>query len=101
MQDILDDTDGDLLLVYNDNAFDISFGESTEQHQKDLLLARRGDYRISPNVGVGLKDFLNDENPDELYRAIRTQFAQDGMKLNSIQIVNTKINIDAYYPNGQ
>ena len=58
---------------------DIIWADGTLEHQRDIMLARKGDYRTSPTVGVGAEDYLDDERPDDLYREIRTQLAQDGM----------------------
>ena len=80
MTDILFDTDGDLLFV----AGDIAYGESTLQHQRDLLLARKGDYRNVPTVGVGIADYLNDDEVEDMQRAISREFGQDGMQVDKV-----------------
>jgi hypothetical protein len=99
MTDWLDDATGDLLLTGDASNYDISTGGSTQQPERDLLLARKGDYRLNPDIGVGLQDFLNDENPDALYRSIRSQLAQDGMVVDSVHITQNKLHIDAHYTN--
>ena len=73
-------------------------GDSTQQHQKHLLMAMPGDYKQSPLVGVGVADQLDDENPDDLLRAIRTTFVQDGMTVTGLSIAsNGNIKVDANY----
>lgn len=93
MRDILQDDDGDIKLVDGD----IQFGEATGQHQRTLLQARPGDIRTAPLVGVDLTNYLEDNNPNDMFQAIRTQFARDGMKVKSVKIVGGKLAIDAHY----
>lgn len=92
-RDILQTADGDIKLVDGD----IVWGDASEQHQKDLLEARHGDIRTRPDVGVGIEDFLSDDNPDDLYRRIRVEYAADGLKIKSLKIDNGKIVVDADY----
>jgi hypothetical protein len=91
MRDILQTVEMDLALT---NAGDISYTESTLQHQRDLLLAHKGECRLNPVVGVGITDFLEDEGPELLTREIYGQFTQDGMTVKSI---DDKLNIVAGY----
>ena len=90
---LLDSTTGDLLL----NGGDIAYGESTLQHQRDILIARAGDYRYAPTVGVGVKDYVNDDDAETLLRSITQQFTADGMRVNRVAFANKKISIDASY----
>jgi len=93
MQDILENTDGGLIWENGD----ISWGEASQQHQRDILLARKGEYRLAPSATVGIADFLQDDNPDEMNRDIRRRFAQDGLTISSMKILNGSIQIDAKY----
>ena len=77
---------------------DISYVESTLQHQRDLLLTNKGEMKDSPSSGVGVVDFVNDENSAELSTEIRNQFRKDGMNVKEIAIAET-IKIDAAYEN--
>lgn len=92
-RDIQQDENGDILLVNGD----IKWGEATGQHMHDLLRSRMGDNRTAPTVGVASDDYMDDETPDDWFRAIRTQFARDGMKVKSIRIAGGKLEIDAHY----
>lgn len=93
MTDILLDSDGDLLIVDGD----LVIGESTIQHQQLLLSTNKGEWKQSPKVGIGLQDFLNDDSVNGIMNEINYQFTQDGMKVNSINIVNEQLNIEALY----
>jgi hypothetical protein len=92
-QDLLFTPNGDLDLGSND----LRYGESTDQHQRDILLARKGDYKMAPTVGVGVLDYLLDHTPDEMQRDIRQQFYQDGMTVNKITFLNGLLTLDAPY----
>lgn len=75
------------------SAGDISYTESTRQHQKDLLLADKGFYKETPEAGVGALNYINDSEPENLYRSIRKEFTRDGMKVIRVGMTNT----EAYY----
>ena len=60
-------------------------GDSTLQHQADLLEAGEGEYKQSPTVGVGLQGFLNDGDPAEMLRKIRIQFVGDGLNISQLE----------------
>lgn len=89
---ILNDENGDLLLVGGS----MVSGETTYQHQRDLLILRKGDLRTEPLVGVGIEDYTDNEQPEELLREISTQFMNDGMVVKKVSLTN----IEAYYKNG-
>lgn len=74
--------------------FDIAWGDSTKQHFRDIILARKGDLRTNPAVGVGLEDFVDDDEPQELMREISKQLNRDGAKISTL----TTANIDGKYP---
>lgn len=65
---------------------DFSVIESTEQHQRLLLIATPGEYKQKPLSGVGLSNYLLDERPGNLLNNIRSQFAKDGMSVKTVTI---------------
>ncbi|GIZ10290.1 hypothetical protein [Flavobacterium sp. UMI-01] len=93
---------GDLLLDDNldlkiENG-DFVVGESTAQHQKLLILADKTEFKEVPMRGVGARRFLEDSDPSNLAREIRTEFTTDGMTVNKIQIADDlTIQVDANY----
>jgi hypothetical protein len=94
MIDIKSDETGDIDVLIGD----IQYTESTEQHQRDILLAHKGHYKEVPAVGVGAINFLNDESPDDFLRIVRKEFTKDGMKVKKIAItVGGDLNINAAY----
>lgn len=81
--DYLEDTAGDLIIREGD----FSLGESTSQHQKDLLISDKGQYKAFPTVGVGIEGWLNDDvNFAELERIVVGEFENDGMRVGQINI---------------
>lgn len=89
MKDIQHTDNGDIDI----SSGDIIYSESTSQHQKDILLADKGHYKESPEIGVGAINYVNDTEPENLYRTIRKEFTRDGMKVTRISMEET----EAYY----
>ena len=95
MMDIGLDTNDDVLIVANDFAI----VESTGQHQRQLILNNNGDFKQNPTICVGVLDYVDDEDFQNLIRAISIEFAKDGMDVKSITLTTAGIiNSDAYYP---
>lgn len=80
MNDILQQEGGDLALTD-----DLTMGEATRQHVRDLLLASPGDYKEVPTVGVDAASFLRDVDAADFLRTVRIQCEQDGMRVERIQ----------------
>lgn len=81
--DYLEDLSGDLIIRDGDFALI----ESTAQHQKDLLVSEKGQYKAFPTVGVGIDGWLNDDvNLIELEKAVISEFENDGMRVGQINI---------------
>lgn len=94
MTDFVLNENNDLLI----DAGDFVIKESTYQHQKHLLLAEKGDYKLYPSAGVASKKYLERESPDEYARAIRQEFVADGMRVKTLTILeNLELSIDAEY----
>ena len=92
--DILTDEEGDLMVVNGD----FSVGESTVQHQGDLIVACEGEYKQDPMTGVGAVNFVDDEGPSEFLRKVRIQFTKDGMNVTRSQMnTNGNLEIEAEY----
>lgn len=101
-QEILHKMPNDILLNENFDASikdgDFETSESTQQHQKILLFADKGQFKSSPTTGVGTRRYLESSKPDDLAREIRLEFIADGMMVNTLKIDdNLQINIGARY----
>jgi hypothetical protein len=93
-KDLLQTDDGDLKLVNGD----IVYGESTQQHQRDIMLLKPGDNKMQPDIGVDFASFIEGDDMSGLLRTISLQFAKDGMKVNKVTPAEGGIiNIDAAY----
>lgn len=93
MIDIAQTSGGDIELATGD----LTYNESTEQHQQDILIADQGHYKEFPDIGVGILNFLHDTDPENLLRTTRKQFTKDGMKVRHIGIKNNQIDVKAEY----
>lgn len=96
MIDIIDNEQGDLDL----STGDLMLQESTRSHQADILLSAQGDWCETPLLGVGIIDYINDNDPSGLLSATALQMQDDGMDVERIEF-NEKgeIEIDAEYEN--
>ncbi|WP_372747045.1 oxidase [Lutibacter sp.] len=94
MQDILVDDSGNLRIENGD----FVIGSSTLQHQNHIIIAEKGEYKETPEIGVGVLTELLNENTRELLTKIRRNFEYDGMTVNKLNIAtNGNILIDAEY----
>lgn len=93
MTDVLFDSDGDIDFTNGD----IHYGRSNQQHQKDILICRPGDYKNALPIGVGINDYLKDEDPNEMLSSIKQNFQKDGMTMKVLNYTNRKLTINAPY----
>ena len=61
--------------------------ESTAQHQRQLLLNNKGDFKQNPTIGVGVFAYFDDERFQELIRAVSIEFSRDGMDVKSVKLM--------------
>lgn len=80
MIDYLMDEDEDLQVVGGD----FVRGESTYQHQRQLLLNAKGDYKATPTVCVDAYHYIDDDDKGNVKREISRQFMRDGMEVNDL-----------------
>lgn len=92
--DISLDEDFDLMFSGGDFATD----EATAQNQTGLILDDKGEWKENPDACVGATDYLDDEGPADLLRAITKEFTRDGMDVKKVELgANGVINTDAEY----
>ena len=82
MNDIGLDGADDLLI----SGGDFVLTESTGEHQRQLILNNKGDFKESPTVGVGVIEYFDDEQMQGLIRAISTEFCRDGMDVSKVTL---------------
>ncbi len=94
MMDISLDTIDGLEII----AGDFTIVESTPQHQRQLILNDKGDFKQNPDVCAGAFEYLDDEGFSELIRAISVEFTKDGMDVARIQVLpDGVVASDAFY----
>lgn len=77
---------------------DFLVAESTAQHQQQLLLNTKGDFKENPTVCVGALGYLDDEHYQSLIRAVNVEFTRDGMEVADVSLSNEGvIKSDAVY----
>jgi len=77
---------------------DLATTESTPEHQRQLLLNDKGDYKENPTNCIGLYTYIDDEGLQALARDVAVAFAQDGMTVSNIQLSPSgNLQVDAQY----
>jgi hypothetical protein len=82
MMDICLDDSEDVTIQHGDFVVD----ESTAQHQRQLILNNKGDFKQNPTIGVGVFEYYDDEHMRDLIRAVSIEFSRDGMDVQSIRL---------------
>lgn len=77
---------------------DFTSTESDNQHVKHILKASKGEYKSSPELGVGIEKMLATEEPMEFLIDAKKNLEYDGMNVNNISFTEYgTINVDAKY----
>ncbi len=94
MNDIGLDENEDLEITGGD--FDMR--DNTAQHQRQLLLNNKGDFKENPTTCVGAFGYLDEENFRGLIRAVNIEFSRDGMEVNDVALLpDGTVSSDAVY----
>ncbi len=94
MKDFLLDKNGDLLIENGD----FVIGNSENQHQLDILLAEKGEFKEFPEIGVSINEMLADDNFVAFLIEAKKNLEYDGMQINNIEFTeNGVLNIDGKY----
>lgn len=73
-------------------------GDIANQNVELLIISEKGEIREAPLRGVGIRRFVDDEDPAMLLQAIRNELATEKMTIDSIGISSDgKMNIEAHY----
>lgn len=65
---------------------DIELAESTAQHQKQILLNYKGDFKENPTICAGAFSYIDDENRAALIRSVHVEFSRDGMNVYDVGV---------------
>lgn len=96
MRDIELQADGDILLIDGDIRWTTDAEQITRQHLRDIVIARPFDFRLT-TIGVGYEDYLEDDDQDNLFHAIRTNIARDKCKPIFVGVVKKKLVVRGKY----
>ncbi|WP_080058984.1 hypothetical protein [Spirosoma aerolatum] len=93
---LFDPVTGDILIQDGE----LVVGDSTHQHQRDIVLSDKGHYKHAPRTGVGLFNYTNDvENVTGLSSTIRLELIADGQDVDTVKVEEGgQITIDGSYP---
>lgn len=70
---------------------DFCIEESQAQHEQLILLAQKGDFRDSPDLGVGVVDYLNAEDFGGLSVQVKREMKKDGIEVRKVKVNNGKL----------
>lgn len=74
---------------------DLAVEENLKQAQQLLLGTNKGEWKQHPTMGVGVTNYLETAAAGQLSREIREQFSRDGMKVSSVKINGTTLEVEA------
>jgi hypothetical protein len=72
-------------------------GDTKWQNVALLMDIHKGEIKDAPLVGIGLEDFLNDEDYRSARREIIAQLEMDGMRIKRLKIGNGVFDLEAEY----
>lgn len=76
----------------------LTIGRTLEQNKSFILMAHQGDFKSSPDLGVGFEDILLGSDLLEYRHKIREHFDKDGLKIYSLDLYENKpFSIEAQY----
>ena len=61
----------------------LTVGDITQQNQRIILLAEKGEIKEAPLLGVGTQSFIDDDSPADFLREVRTNLRMDGQNVKS------------------
>lgn len=94
--DIKYDHTGDIDL----SSGDLRYTDGTEQHKLTILLASKGELKRRPDIGVGIANFLLNNEPGELLREARRHCQRAGMRIDRVYFdQNNNLFIEGNYDN--
>lgn len=77
---------------------DFVIGESDNQHTEHILKASKGEYKGVPEIGVGIEQMLNTEEPTEFLIEAKKNLQYDGQTVDDIRLTeNEKLIVESKY----
>lgn len=75
----------------------LSIGNTLYQNQYLILNSQKGEFKEHPVVGVGISDMSSDDELNVWRREIREQLSADGMRVERLNITESKMELKATY----
>lgn len=75
----------------------LTIGNVTAQNQQLIIAMVKGELKEHPLVGVGIINYLNDENATGMLLEIKKQLKSDGMTVNNVAYSNGELTVEAAY----
>lgn len=93
MGDILTTNEGELLM----QGGDVLVGDALLYHQRDIVVSNPGEWKQNPATGVGIAEYLDDDDPEAMTRLVRQQLTLDGQRVEKVQYDDTGLKIRGWY----
>lgn len=93
----IDSETGDILVGKNG----VSIGDTSQQNQYLILVSHPGEWKESPLLGVGIGDYVNDNETDFIRHSIYENFRMDGIEIEKMTVNPGDIEIAAQYKNSE
>lgn len=62
-----------------------------------IISGRKGDFKFSPTIGVGIQDHIDTDEIGDLLRDIRKELLKDKAQIEELNYVNGNLHIKGYY----
>ena len=84
--------------VGRDEDGDFVIDDSDNQHQKDILVAYKGEYKLNPELGVGIDVLLKEDDVTAILIEAKKNLMYDGVDVKNIYFSDqAKLIIDGKY----
>jgi len=97
---LTNDMELDISIVRDSNGLIVSglqIGDVTQQNQKIIINASKGEIKEDPLCGVSAQLFVESEDKSAFAREIRGQLQRDGQTVKSITVKAHEIRVEATY----
>ena len=75
----------------------VSIGDTSQQNQYLILVSHPGEWKENPLLGVGIGDYVNDNETDFIRHSIYENFRMDGIEIEKMTVKPGDVQIAAQY----
>lgn len=72
-------------------------GDTLAQNQALIVVSNPGEFKQHPALGVGIENWILDDNPGNLPAEVKRQLKSDGMTVSRVALEGGELVISAYY----